>query len=90
MIHDRLVCNDTLAQLSDRYGITEQIKTSVDAQHIKQQIVKLRGSAFEAWVAGVYYDRLAGRGDQGVNPPDMVVAALTIRRKPCADHRARG
>ena len=88
MIHDRLVCNDTLAQLSDRYGITEQIKTSVDAQHIKQQIVKLRGSAFEAWVAGVYYDRLAGRSNRGVSAPGLVVAALTIRWKPCADHRA--
>lgn len=69
MVHDRLVCNDTLAQLADRYGITAQIKTSADAQHIKQHIVKIRGSAFEAWVAGVYYDWLLLYGGPPVSIP---------------------
>ena len=60
MIHSSLVSNRTLAQLADRYGITEKIKTSRDAQHVKNDLVKVKGSAFEAWVAGVFFDHQLG------------------------------
>jgi len=56
MVHSNLVRNETLSQLADRYGITDQIKTSREIQHVKNELVKVKGSAFEAWVASVFFD----------------------------------
>jgi len=60
MVHDHLVCNETLAQLSDKYGLTERLRTSQAEQHHAKMLVKIRGSLFESYTAAVFYDYLGG------------------------------
>lgn len=60
MVHSHLVCNETLAQLADRYGLTDQLKTSQESQYATKMLVKTRGSLFESYAAGVFYDHLNG------------------------------
>lgn len=78
MVHSNLVRNETLAQLADRYGITEKIRTSRDAQHVKNELVKVKGSAFEAWIAGVFFDYQTGEETAGVRlTRDTLIRRLT-------------
>ena len=69
-MHAHLVCNETLAQLADKYGLTDQLKTSQSAQYATKMLVKTRGSLFESYVAGVFYDYLNG-ASATKEPQDM-------------------
>lgn len=60
MVHDHLVCNETSAQLSDKYGLTERLRTSQAEHHHAKMLVKIRGSLFESYTAAVCYDYLSG------------------------------
>ncbi|ORX37285.1 hypothetical protein BD324DRAFT_650889 [Kockovaella imperatae] len=60
-----LICNETLAQLADRYGISVQLRTSPAAFYATRNQVKTRASLFEAWIAAVYYSFLQH------GPPDI-------------------
>jgi hypothetical protein len=60
MMHGHLVCNETLAQLADKYELTDQLKTSESARYAAKMLVKTRGSLFESYVAGVFYDYMNG------------------------------
>ncbi|ORY25939.1 hypothetical protein BCR39DRAFT_484974 [Naematelia encephala] len=53
-----LICNVTLAQLADRYGMTRNLIAAPTSYKVAQNLVKTRGSLFESWVAGVWYSFL--------------------------------
>lgn len=72
MMHDQLVRNDLLAQLSDLYGITDMLRTSHEQRYATKMQTKVRGSIFESYIAGVFYAHLEG-GDNAeqaaISPP---------------------
>lgn len=59
MLKAHLVANTTLAQLCSRYHITDMIVAAPSALYTTRVQVKTRGSVFEAYIAGVFYDFLA-------------------------------
>ena len=60
MLKGHLVCNATLAQLADRYGITELLIAAPSALYVTRAQQKTRGSLFESWIAGVFFSSLNG------------------------------
>ena len=60
MLKGHLVCNATLAQLADRYGITDLLVAAPSALYVTRAQQKTRGSLFESWIAGVFFSSLNG------------------------------
>ena len=73
-LKDDLVSNDMLAQLADRYGISDQLKASNSAYYVTKLQVKTRGSLFESYIAGVYYSFLkhGSPSTSGEDSPDLI------------------
>ena len=74
-----LICNETLAQLADRYCISDQLKASDSAFYVTREQVKTRGSLFESWVAGVFYSFLKHGPPR---PPTALFRKQEDERKP--------
>jgi len=55
MLKDHLVCNVTLAQIADRYGIPDRIIAAPSSALATKSQTKTKGSMFESYVGAVFY-----------------------------------
>jgi hypothetical protein len=76
-VKDHLVCNATLAQLADRYGLPDNLIADQSALYSTQGQVKTKGSLFESWVAGVYYSYILNGGEGEAFPKPAVQAQIS-------------
>lgn len=60
MLHDQMVRNELLAEISDRYGLPDRLRVSHDARYTTRVRAKARASVFESYIAGVFYAYLEG------------------------------
>ncbi|EIW67697.1 hypothetical protein TREMEDRAFT_64292 [Tremella mesenterica DSM 1558] len=58
MLKSHLVKNQTLADISDRYGLPQQMRGDSSGLWVVRQQQKARASIFEAYIAGVFYSYL--------------------------------
>jgi dsRNA-specific ribonuclease len=56
----QLVRDSTLAQLSDRFGITDRLVATPSAFYTTRAQQNTKGSMFESWVAAFYYSLFVG------------------------------
>ena len=72
-LKDRLVCNATLAQISDRYALPARLRGGLEI-YTTRQSEKVRASVFEAYIAGVYYDFLRAGEQPSADTTDIADA----------------
>lgn len=66
-----MVSNRTLAQIAEQYAIPQLVIAEQHSKYMLQAGEKVKGSLFEAYVAGVYYSYLQGsaEGSEGERGP---------------------